>query len=907
MTPLCMFRASSVVGSIITLCVHLARWSTLALEAPWKDTEWPCTNRLAIEWVRHPDDCSQYFICHFGQPLAMPQCPFGQVWGIGARNCVPEQSRWNDCNFTMSRKDGMKNFLDSLVAGERLKKYKYNLVIVPSTPQPLLVSVQSIAEETVSSTKVSRPKSQDALSGKRTSPTTPAPPVVSTTAPAPDSRKPEPPKYEDGGHRAHSNSTQLPWKDHDLKKTTRDQTVTSPFHPSSRKKYYTYPRKTKTKVTKKPPTRPPHPEKPTKPTKPPTKTPVTTRHVATATPRKTNTFPKIPATKIPRTKIPVQHRQKTPRPTKTSKNQKVEPDSKKPEEPRKIHRTKTPLMFITPKPQRKHHQKTPLPRPPTLVPSQPEPRTAPPQSTQRTSANPQVLKTPPTKTTVTNQRRTPPSLQKRPTVSTPKPQHVRTLPPQLQEKTKTVPWQEKEEEEEEEKRFGLQTIAPPDFAVKSMFMTLPPGHPCESRPDRLVTHPAQCHWFYNCTAAALDRPAGDPRELEEECRYPQLFDTATGRCREFINVRCLDRFEPVDPCEYHAHNQCRSSHCVPCQNRFGACRGLRNGIYPLHTSRWTPTFVTCYMQRNIAQDDCEAPTPLFSPVARDCVPLSEVPKENGGLRPDCAFRQDGFYPDEQGRCGIFFQCHNGTFQRYDECPLGTVFDPLTVRCQRLQVSTPPCGDGPPPSCSLRPDGFHADPFGRCPYYFECRHSEFVQHHTCDFGSFDPVSQDCVIPAEGIPRPCGLLPNPCEGKPSGFHPDQSSRCRHYVECSRGILISRATCPEGLVFSVFSGKCERPKHVPQPCGTAVTCEGRGDGRYPWPAGGCGFYFRCRGGRLEDVGRCGVGEGGVLFNERTGKCDFPHNVCPPCGYRWWGCARSLHRPVSRDHKLPLNISST
>ena len=62
-------------------------------------------------------------------------------------------------------------------------------------------------------------------------------------------------------------------------------------------------------------------------------------------------------------------------------------------------------------------------------------------------------------------------------------------------------------------------------------------------------HPKQCHWYYNCTVAALENVGGHLSALEEECRYPQLFDMETGRCREFINVRCQDRFEPVDPCE----------------------------------------------------------------------------------------------------------------------------------------------------------------------------------------------------------------------------------------------------------------------------------------------------------------------------------------------------------------------
>lgn len=63
-----------------------------------KTAEFPCPGTDAIKWVRHPTDCSLYYICHYGQPLVMPRCPVGQIWGNTAKNCVPEGSRWDDCN-----------------------------------------------------------------------------------------------------------------------------------------------------------------------------------------------------------------------------------------------------------------------------------------------------------------------------------------------------------------------------------------------------------------------------------------------------------------------------------------------------------------------------------------------------------------------------------------------------------------------------------------------------------------------------------------------------------------------------------------------------------------------------------------------------------------------------------------
>ena len=60
----------------------------------------PCTDLTAIRWVRDRHRCDVYFICRYGQPLAMPACPQGQVWSQAAHNCVPESSRWNDCPVT---------------------------------------------------------------------------------------------------------------------------------------------------------------------------------------------------------------------------------------------------------------------------------------------------------------------------------------------------------------------------------------------------------------------------------------------------------------------------------------------------------------------------------------------------------------------------------------------------------------------------------------------------------------------------------------------------------------------------------------------------------------------------------------------------------------------------------------
>ncbi|KAK6180028.1 hypothetical protein SNE40_012249 [Patella caerulea] len=413
------------------------------------------------------------------------------------------------------------------------------------------------------------------------------------------------------------------------------------------------------------------------------------------------------------------------------------------------------------------------------------------------------------------------------------------------------------------------------------------GSVCWGNEGLLLPHEINCHWYYNCSLVnTVDYIYDEPYVME--CRYPQLFDIVTNRCREFINVHCGNRFEAVDRCEYTV-NQCTTSDCVPCEFVYGKCRGKENGIYPLHSDRWSPTFVTCYSQRSIAQDDCQEPSPIFSTEAFDCVSIYEVPKQYGGLRPECYFRPDGYYPDEQSRCGMFFECKDQAFVGYDKCPSGLVFDPLTLKCESAENSIPPCGSGMEPQCFDREDGFHADPYGRCGFYFECKRRAFVQYHTCDYGSFDPYTEECVISTELLPRPCGLLHNPCEGKSSGFHADTENGCRNYYECGRGVLIRNDTCPHGSVFNELIGRCDRRENVEAPCGEAPTCHHKSNGKYAAQTKGCSFYYECYNHAFQGYKQCSFSKGGFFFNNVTNRCDFPQNICPPCGYRWWGCSSS------------------
>ena len=316
---------------------------------------------------------------------------------------------------------------------------------------------------------------------------------------------------------------------------------------------------------------------------------------------------------------------------------------------------------------------------------------------------------------------------------------------------------------------------------------------------------------------------------------------------------------------------------MPCEKRFAKCRGKANGIYPFSNNTWSPIFVTCYGQRNVAQDKCSEPKPIYSPIERNCVSLYKVPKENGGLRPDCSFRRDGFYADEQGRCSIYFECKSYIFVDYFKCAPTLVFDPIIRNCTSSKMSARPCGENQKlPSCRNREDGFYADEYGRCPYYFECSNFQFKTYHQCDFGSFDVNQQQCVLPVDLLTKPCGVLPNPCRNKKTGLYAESPKRSdKAYIECSRGLLIYRGTCKGGKVFNSATGQCDHSKNLSR-------CANKKDGQYQISKNVCFYYFKCNGGKFKGFRMCDPAKGRPIFNPSTGKCDVAKNVCPPCGYR-------------------------
>ncbi|XP_069142701.1 uncharacterized protein [Argopecten irradians] len=107
-----------------------------------------------------------------------------------------------------------------------------------------------------------------------------------------------------------------------------------------------------------------------------------------------------------------------------------------------------------------------------------------------------------------------------------------------------------------------------------------------------------------------------------ECPYPLLYDEDSKQCAHPDSVKCGDRFEPKDPCDYTA-NQCEGPNCVPCSARHPSCSGRPDGLNVWPGREQTPYFVVCRGERVIYQGLCPHGNKgrIFDPKASGCVDL----------------------------------------------------------------------------------------------------------------------------------------------------------------------------------------------------------------------------------------------------------------------------------------------
>ncbi|XP_064606136.1 uncharacterized protein LOC135471018 [Liolophura sinensis] len=126
-------------------------------------------------------------------------------------------------------------------------------------------------------------------------------------------------------------------------------------------------------------------------------------------------------------------------------------------------------------------------------------------------------------------------------------------------------------------------------------------------------------------------------QLLDECPYPQLFNSETSKCEDFVNVTCGTRKEPKAPCEYRKR-QCQVAHCRPCWAVTPSCVNASDGLHFDTRRMWTPVFVECKQERTISVRRCDPLNDIpqiFSPELLQCVSIYDVPRQFNGLRPNC--------------------------------------------------------------------------------------------------------------------------------------------------------------------------------------------------------------------------------------------------------------------------------
>lgn len=68
---------------------------------------------------------------------------------------------------------------------------------------------------------------------------------------------------------------------------------------------------------------------------------------------------------------------------------------------------------------------------------------------------------------------------------------------------------------------------------------------CQSNQNDVVPVSDNCAQYINCTLYI----SGSVAEPVQECKYPDLFSTATMKCEKFETVTCDERKEPIAPCK----------------------------------------------------------------------------------------------------------------------------------------------------------------------------------------------------------------------------------------------------------------------------------------------------------------------------------------------------------------------
>ncbi|UJR33061.1 hypothetical protein I4U23_020520 [Adineta vaga] len=142
----------------------------------------------------------------------------------------------------------------------------------------------------------------------------------------------------------------------------------------------------------------------------------------------------------------------------------------------------------------------------------------------------------------------------------------------------------------------------------------------------LIPHETNCGWYY------VQRNGTTGERVLNHCPMPQLFDIATLECKNYTEVKCQDRFEPKDACDYQIRS---SAHSYPC-SYIPSCKTRLDGLYP-DRLRDCRMYFRCTSERSSESFSCSQNTlPLgerFSFEEQRCLPAQYVECINDQQKP----------------------------------------------------------------------------------------------------------------------------------------------------------------------------------------------------------------------------------------------------------------------------------
>lgn len=333
----------------------------------------------------------------------------------------------------------------------------------------------------------------------------------------------------------------------------------------------------------------------------------------------------------------------------------------------------------------------------------------------------------------------------------------------------------------------------------------------------------RCNMYYQCTNRKFVKWYRCPSTL--------IFNPLTSRCDDGRNV-------PRD-----LHPRC---------GQGPSCRGLKDGLYP-DQAGLCHRFFGCRSGMFQSFYMCKSRRLVFDPKTSRCQTRARISKDayppmmsycTSGS-PDCWSRSDGLYPDDDGRCNVFFECKASRFRGWRLCPGGLAFNPTSQRCED-EFSIP--------------RGSYAKAFVKA----YSSSSSFAKAYSVG----DPAESAVGDPERIRPKWSG------SGIPT------NPRRRSKIEDRRGNNFERGEEPNEIDRSTPKALDVEWASAATKCETAPSCSGKRDGSYPHFPRKCEWYYTCRNSSFVGFSRCGGFMRQPVFNEQTQRCDNPNDVPLPCG---------------------------